>query len=75
MEGTSPQFLNGEAEILQGDLNLCLAEPENVPARLLLENTVQAMRRVRPEAAAQFEEKLATLRAEHPLAGVDGVPI
>jgi Flp pilus assembly protein TadD len=75
MEGVAAQFLNGEHEILQGDLDLCLAEPENVPARLLLENTVQGMRKIRPEAAEQFNAKLAKLRAEHPLAAVDSVEI
>jgi tetratricopeptide (TPR) repeat protein len=64
MENASPQFLNGEHEILQGQLDLCLAEPANVPARLLLENTFEAMEKIRPKVASEFAEKIDALKKE-----------
>jgi tetratricopeptide (TPR) repeat protein len=71
MEGVSPQFLNGEHEILLGDLDLCLAEPANVPARLLLYTTYGALQKIRPEGIAGFAEKLAALKRDFPIAAVD----
>lgn len=73
MDGVSPAFLNGEREILQGGLDLCLAEPANVPARLLLSGTYDALRRMRPEIEAEFAEKMASLRQEYALKVVDSL--
>ena len=68
MDGVPPQFLNGENEILEGELKLCYAEPANLPARLLLLSTNEALERVRPESVKSFANKLTKLTEEHPLA-------
>ncbi len=75
MDGVTPQFLNGEHEILQGQLDLCLAEPANVPARLLLLSTYGAMGKIKPEVAQEFAPKLDRLKQEFPIAGVDGLAV
>ena len=67
MDGVPGRFLNGEREIIDGNLQLCLAYPESVNVRLLLMQTVLAMKRVRPEVVAEFAEKVVLLQKEHPL--------
>ncbi len=73
MDGVPPTFLNGEREILEAGLDLCLAEPENVPARLLFFGSFEALRRMRPAVEAEFAEKIANLKRDHPLASVDSL--
>ncbi len=75
MDNVSPQFLNGETEILKGELDLCLAEPQNVPARLLLQATLGALAKVKPESAQAFTAEFEKLKAEHPLASVDSLAL
>ncbi len=67
MENVPAQFLNGETEILEGDLALCYAEPANVPARLLLLATHEALGKLKPEAAQAMTGKIERLSGEHPL--------
>ena len=67
MDGVPPAFLSGEREILDGNLQLCVAHPGNVPVRLLLVQTLLAMKRVRPDILPEFAERLALLQKEHPL--------
>jgi hypothetical protein len=67
MNGVSPGFLSGEREILDGDLQLCLACSDNVGTRILLAQTLLAMKRARPGILLEFKEKLALLQKEHPL--------
>lgn len=71
MDGVSPQFLSGEREILEAELELCLAQPSNVPVRLLLVETMGAMQRVRPEVVAEFRPRFDQLVVEQPLPAVD----
>lgn len=73
MEGVAAHFLNGEREIVEGGLGLCESEPDNVPARLLLVETMGAMQRVRPEVAEEFRVRFGRFVEEHPLALVDRV--
>lgn len=73
MDGVSTKFLNGEREILSGEAELCMAEPENVAVRLLLVETFGAMERARPEIAAEFRGTFERLIAERPLPLVDAV--
>ncbi len=61
--------LNGEREILDGNLRQCLAHPHSVNARLLLARTLRAMEKARPQAAAEFRERVLLLQREHPLPG------
>jgi tetratricopeptide (TPR) repeat protein len=69
MEGVSPSFLNGEREIIDGNLQLCVACPENVGTRLLFARTLLAMKRVRPSLTGEFKDKILMLQEKHPLHG------
>lgn len=71
MEGVSPQFLQGEREILEGDLALARMDPTNVPARLLLVETMGAVGRVKPDAVEAFRSEFDALRNEAPMAAID----
>ena len=71
MDGVPATFLNGEREILEAQLNLCLLEPGNVPVRLLLVETMGAMQRVKPESVAAFRPNFDRLVVEQPLLVVD----
>jgi len=67
MDGVPRGFLNGEREIIDGNIHLCLNNPKNLPARLLLLQTMKAMKRVRPEIVNEYREKFQMLQREHPL--------
>jgi tetratricopeptide (TPR) repeat protein len=69
MDGVNPSFLNGEREIIDGNLQLCVACPENVGTRLLFARTLVAMKRVRPGLAEEFRDKILLLQQKHPLQG------
>lgn len=71
MEGVSPQFLQGERGILEGDLALARADTTNIPARLLLVETMGAVARVKPEAVEAFRGEFDALRNEAPMATID----
>lgn len=62
-----PGALNGEREIIDGNLRQCLEMPDSVNARILLAQTVRAMKKIRPDVVAEFETRLARLQSEHPL--------
>ena len=67
MDGVLPAFLSGEREILDGNLQLCLAHPLNVAVRILLAQTLLAMKRVRPDIPSEFKDRIDLLQKEHPL--------
>jgi tetratricopeptide (TPR) repeat protein len=67
MPGASAASLNGEHEILDGNLGLCLRQPRNPTVRILLLQTWRAMRRARPKIAGAYRAKLDRLMREHPL--------
>jgi tetratricopeptide (TPR) repeat protein len=67
MEGVKTDFLSGEREIIRGNLELCLACPENAATRILLVQTLLAMKKVRPAIPPEFKDKLALLQKEKPL--------
>jgi len=67
MEGVPAGFLSGEREIIDGNIQQCLNLPQNVPARLLLAQTLLAMKRARPDILSEFKDKLALLQKEKPL--------
>jgi tetratricopeptide (TPR) repeat protein len=71
MPGVPPNFLSGENDILAGEIALCQAEPENIAARLLLLETMTALERAKPGAAAAFREPVEQLMAEHPLSSIN----
>ena len=67
MEGVSRNFLHGEREIVDGNLQLCLSFPSNIATRLLLVQTVLAMNRVKPEVVRECVAKLAMLQKDNSL--------
>ncbi len=67
MDGVPPEFLHGAREVIDGNLHLCLNNAENVTTRILLLQTVKAMKRVRPEIVGEYRDKLQMLQREHPL--------
>ena len=69
LEGVDPNFLSGEREIIDGNIQQCLYNPHNVPARLLLAQTLLAMKKVRPDILPEFKDKLTLLQKEKPLSG------
>ncbi|HEY4838333.1 MAG TPA: tetratricopeptide repeat protein [Candidatus Acidoferrales bacterium] len=67
MDGVPKDFLSGAREILDGNIELCLSCPTNITARVLLAQTLQTMKRVRPDILPEFKDKLALLQKEKPL--------
>jgi hypothetical protein len=67
MDGVQNNFISGAREIIDGNIQQCLNCPQNVPARLLLVQTLSAMKKVRPEILPEFKDKLALLQKEKPL--------
>lgn len=67
MEGVNPSFLYGERNILDGNIQLCMEHSENLPTRILLAQTLLAIKRVRPEVLSEFKEKVELLQKEKPL--------
>ena len=57
-------FLSNERDIIDGNIQLCVASPKSVPARVLLAQTLLAIKRVRPEILPEFRDKLALLQKE-----------
>jgi tetratricopeptide (TPR) repeat protein len=68
MEGVPKTFLSGERDIIEGNIQTCLADPKSLPARLVLLKTLASMKKVRPEIIPEFREKLMLLQKEKPLA-------
>lgn len=58
----------GREMFIDGNLHLCLSEPRNPTARILLLQTCLSMKRVRPAIVAEYREKLERLQRENPLA-------
>jgi tetratricopeptide (TPR) repeat protein len=68
MDGVQPNFISGAREIIDGNIQQCLNCPQNVPARLLLAQTLLAMKKVRPDILPEFKDKITLLQKEKPLA-------
>jgi tetratricopeptide (TPR) repeat protein len=66
-ENQGPDSLSGVREILDGMIGLCLSCRSNAVVRILLAETVLAMRRIRPDVAAEFKEKVERLQKESQL--------
>ena len=69
MDGAHRGFLSGEREIVDGNLQLCLAHPDSVAVRLIFAQTLAAMKRARPNVVGEFQDKAALLQKNHPLPG------
>ena len=69
MDGANRGFLSGEREIVDGNLQLCLAHPESLIVRLLFAQTLAAMKRTRQDVVGEFRDKAVLLQKNHPLPG------
>jgi len=67
MEGTSGEFLSNPAEIISGMIHLCLQNPEHLPSRMLLSQSLKALHKHDPELVLSFQQKIADLQADFPL--------
>jgi tetratricopeptide (TPR) repeat protein len=61
-------FLNGQREILDGNLHQCLAYPKSLSVRVLLAQTFWTMKLAQPAVLPEFRERIEMLQREHPLA-------
>lgn len=55
--------------MIDGNLQLCLAEPDNVVPRIVLAQMLSWMKKIRPQVVAEFREKIQLLQKEKPLSG------
>ncbi|RBP42659.1 tetratricopeptide repeat protein [Roseimicrobium gellanilyticum] len=67
METTQAHFLSGEHEIIDGNIQLSVACPENIPIRILLAQTLLTMKKVHRNILPDFREKMELLQKQHPL--------
>jgi tetratricopeptide (TPR) repeat protein len=67
METPGRGSLNGEREIIDGMLGLCLAFPSNVVVRLVLAQTLLTMKVIRPEVVASFKDNVQQLQRQSSL--------
>lgn len=67
LDGSRRDFLSGEREMVAGDLELCLREPDNATTRLLLFGLLGKLNGINPQVVAEYRGKVERLQAEHPL--------
>jgi hypothetical protein len=67
MEDPRPMKLNNERDIIDGNLQLCAACPDNVCVRILLAQTVRAMKRIRSDVVAEFIDRISLLQRKKPV--------
>ena len=67
MEGVTQDFLSGERDIVDGNIQLCLGCPKSVSVRILLAQTLVNMKRARADIMSEYREKVFHLFKENPL--------
>lgn len=67
IDGMGTGFLNGEREILEGNLQLCVDNPDNVGTRILFARTLLAMKSVRPDLMGEFKDRVILLNRKMPV--------
>jgi len=67
MEGSNPLGLSNPSEIINGMIQTCLQNPQNLSCRLLLLRSLAALKKIDPELTLSFREKIEALMQEHPL--------
>ena len=73
VQGATPISPAVERDILAGQLELAQAAAGNLPARLILIETLGVLSQTRPELAEQFREPFQRLIAEQPIPALDQV--
>jgi hypothetical protein len=67
MAKPNAKFLNGERNIMDANIQLCVACPDNVTTRLLLAKTVDSMKKARPDVVPEFSKTIQLLQKEKAL--------
>ncbi|HJU21886.1 MAG TPA: tetratricopeptide repeat protein [Casimicrobiaceae bacterium] len=67
--GDEPNSLHGERDILDSNVQLCVGNPQSVVARLLLAQTLLAMKQVRSDVVAEFRTRVTQLQKNYPILG------
>jgi hypothetical protein len=67
IDGVPASFLSGERDIVAGMIDLCVRAPTSVSSRLVLAQTLLAMKRVRPDVIAEFRDRVLALQRGLPL--------
>jgi hypothetical protein len=67
MDAAKSEFISGEHEIIDGNIQLCLACPGNATVRVLLAQTMLTMKKVRRDILPNFRDKIQRLQKDHPL--------
>ncbi|MFI4935339.1 MAG: tetratricopeptide repeat protein [Caulobacterales bacterium] len=60
-------FIHGAREIIQGDIELCLREPESVNARIILAQSIACLGKIEPSILAEVAARVRLLQREKPL--------
>ncbi|MGD9645768.1 MAG: tetratricopeptide repeat protein [Pirellulales bacterium] len=67
LDGARPDFLNGQREMVQGSLDLCLRQPDNTTPRLVLMSLLARLQVIHPQVVREFRGRVEMLQREHPL--------
>ena len=69
LPGVPPGILAGERDFLDATFHLCIAQPENICARLILTELLRLLRPTRPQVVLEYRERIQLLQSKKPLAG------
>jgi Flp pilus assembly protein TadD len=69
MDGAK-NFIHGVREIIQGEIDLCLREPESVNARIILAQSLFYLRKIEPPILLEVAARVRLLQREKPLGRV-----
>lgn len=61
--------LTGERDMLDGSLQLCVQQPQNLTARMLFWQLLRLMKKVRPDILPEYEDKVNLLQKNFPVSG------
>jgi tetratricopeptide (TPR) repeat protein len=64
--------LSGEREIFDGIVQLCVRQPANATARMVLARTLLLMKKLRPDIFEENRQKVELLQRDHPIGGEVG---
>lgn len=69
MPSVPPGTLMGERDLVDASLHLCVREPENIGARLILVELLRMLRSGRPQVVAEYKSRIELLQKEKVLPG------
>jgi tetratricopeptide (TPR) repeat protein len=69
LPGLPAGFLHDEREIIEQNLSQCLINSQSISMRILLAQTLIAVKRVHLSVLSEYAERVRRLQTEHPLVG------